>query len=282
VSDQAEVGATGATRPPLGPPHWSRRAGEALWPLEVTTYTVIGPVLRPLLRSVAAGDGHPVLVLPGFTADDRSTAPLRRTIREHGYRTYSWGLGPNVGPTDRIIDGVRRRLDEVRRRNDRPVSLVGWSLGGVFARALARETPEAVRRVITLASPYRMTEQDRTSAHRLWDRLERFRSATRRGPWVPEWERPPLAVPATSIYSRHDGVVRWSTCIDEVGPRSENIEVHSTHVGLGFHPAVAYAILDRLALPADDWRPFHPPLPLRPWYPTPVSWDRERAGVRAS
>jgi pimeloyl-ACP methyl ester carboxylesterase len=204
-------------------------------------------------RTQRRGAGHRVLVLPGLAAGDASTLPLRWALQAHGHSAHGWGLGRNVGPTRRVVAGLRDRLVELAEGER--VSLVGWSLGGVFARQLSRERPELVRQVITMGSPYRMVEGRHTAG----------------------------AVPATSIYTRDDRVVRWHMCIDEVGPeatnrRAENIEVYGTHVGLGVNPAVIVAILDRLAQPEDGWRPFRAPLALKPWYPRPSSWSpRPRA-----
>src|SRR5436190_18146975 len=125
----------------------------------------------PWLRMAGRGDRHPVLVLPGFTASDVSTEPLRATLIANGYWTHGWRLGANLGPTERIIDGINDRLCEIYERHGRPVSLVGWSLGGIYARDLAREHPDKVRLVVTLGSPFRMTRDDRSAASWLFDRL---------------------------------------------------------------------------------------------------------------
>jgi hypothetical protein len=100
--------------------------------------------------------------------------------------------------------------------------------------------------------------------------------------WVSEDERVPLTVPATSIYSRTDGVVRWHTCIDTQGPLKENIEVRGSHSGLGFNPAVLYVIANRLAQPEDDWRPFEAPPFLRRLFPRPAVWADQRADLVGS
>ena len=97
-----------------------------------------------------------------------------------------------------------------------------------------------------------------------------------------EQDRPPLLVPATSIYSRTDGVAPWQTCIDEVREHAENIEVHGSHIGMGVNPAVVLAVLDRLGQPEGDWRPFAPPPGLRAWYPRPASWHERREATAAA
>ncbi len=230
------------------------------------------PVTAPLLRRVRAGDGHPVLVLSGFTASDAATTPLRRQLRRWGYRAYGWRLGVNLGPTPDLPGKLMARLASIHDRDDRPVTLIGWSLGGIYARELARNAPGRVRSVITLAAPYRMTHADRSSLSAVMDRLGGRAAPEVAANWPGEDDRPALTVPATSIYTRTDGIVRWHTCIDRAGPQRENIGVRGSHSGLAFNPAVLYAIGDRLAQPVGKWKPFDPPRLLRPLYPAPVSW----------
>jgi pimeloyl-ACP methyl ester carboxylesterase len=184
----------------------------------------------PLLALAPRGDGHPVLVLPGWLASDRSTQILRTFLRGLGYRAHGWNLERNEGPTAEIREGLVRRLAEIKNRHGRAVSLVGWSLGGVYARELARRYPSDVRQVITLASPFR-------------DRRE--------------LQRAPLPVPTTAVYSRSDGIVPWSRCVEVEGrERAESVEVDSSHLGMGHHPRVLLIIADRLAQPEGRWRPF--------------------------
>ncbi len=225
----------------------------------------------PWLRLIGRGDDHPVLILPGFMAGDPSTAPLRSILRSQGYWVHGWGLGRNLGPHQHIIDGMIDRLHQLHDRHDAPVSLIGWSLGGIYARRLARKYPDMVRQVITLGSPFRTTAQDRSAVQGLFDRLnpnhlepiEEVLPGTNAGA---------LSVPATSIYTRTDGVVRWWLCLESVGPETENIEVYGSHSGLGFNPAVMIAISDRLAQPPDRWRPFRAPIGTRQFFPRPADW----------
>jgi pimeloyl-ACP methyl ester carboxylesterase len=227
----------------------------------------------PLLRMAGRGDRHPVLVLPGFTAGDRSTMPLRWFLRSQGWWAHGWHLGPNFGPTRRVVTGIQERLDELHGLHGRTVSIVGWSLGGIYARELARRKPELVRQVITLGSPFRMVDGDRSWASGMYEtlspahRAELLRIAER------EEDRDRLAVPSTAIYTRTDGIVRWHTCIDERSDRSENIEVRGSHSGLGHNPTVLAVIADRLAQPEGQWRPFRPYPWAKVWYPRPASWQ---------
>jgi pimeloyl-ACP methyl ester carboxylesterase len=251
---------------------------EQLWPLEYSSFVLAWP----LLRFLPTGDGHPVLVIPGFGTGDRSTAPLRAALKRRGHATHSWRLGVNVGPHDRVLRGLDARVRELSRDGDDPVSLVGWSLGGIFARELARVEPGLVRQVITLGSPFRFKPGDRGWASALYELVappvDPFP-----GRHLDEDDRVPLAVPSTSIYTRVDGIVRWHACIDRSGPRRENIEVISTHNGLGFNVPGTLAIADRLSQAVDRWEPFRPPLAVRHLFPRPANWhpSRSSAGGRS-
>jgi len=192
---------------------------------------------RPLLAGAPRGDGHPVLVLPGLGADDRSTVPLRRFLRGRGYRVHGWRSGINV-PSAETIERLRRRVADLRSQDPRPMSIVGWSLGGIYARRIARSVPDAVRAVVTLGSP--------------------FRSA-------PPGEDLPLPVPSTSVVSRSDGIVPWQACVDAPSGPHETIEVLGSHIGLGHHPAVLFVVADRLAQPPGAWQRMRIPAPWRPF-----------------
>jgi pimeloyl-ACP methyl ester carboxylesterase len=226
----------------------------------------------PFLRAFGRGDRHPVLVLPGFTAGDRSTEPLRWFLRGQGYYVHGWHLGRNVGPTRRIMTGIDARLFELHERHEKKVSIIGWSLGGIYARELARHHPHMVRQVITLGTPFRLVEGDHSAAEPLWNQAEPYfveELATMR---IPEEDKAPLRVPSTAIYTRTDGIVRWHSCIEAEGPRRENIEVHGSHSGLGVNPAALIAIADRLSLREGTWKPFKPPFGTAALFPRPVNW----------
>jgi pimeloyl-ACP methyl ester carboxylesterase len=193
----------------------------------------------PVLGLAPRGDGHPVLVLPGLGGDDRSTTLLRGYLRYLGYHVHGWRLGTNQGPNERTTAGLTARLDDVAERHGQPISLVGWSLGGVYARALARRSPRSVRLVVTLGSPIRDSSLSRGA----------------------------LLVPATSIYSRTDGVVPYQYSLEDPGAQRENVEVRGSHLGLGHNPAVLWVVADRLAQPPGQWAPFRPPPMLRRLFP---------------
>lgn len=242
--------------------------------LEVRAFNerVVMTAALPLLRRLPKGDGHHVIVLPGFTAGDGSTRPLRRLLRDLGYHVHGWRLGQNLGPTQEILTGIGGLLERVHAEADAPVTIIGWSLGGIYARELARAAPHAVRQVITLGTPVQMIEDDSSGAERIWKRLRHLHAPTfTRG--VRAAFRPPLDVPVTSIYSRTDGVVNWQASLIRKTSTTENIRVIGSHCGLGFNASVIYAIADRLAQPADRWRPFRAPLMLRAAYPTADDLD---------
>jgi pimeloyl-ACP methyl ester carboxylesterase len=223
---------------------------------------------RPLISRLPHGDGHPVLVLPGLLADDISTRTLRAVLRRLGYDAHGWGLGRNIGPTAGCVSGTRDLLAHLSDKHQRPVSLIGWSLGGIFARDLARESPESVRQVITLGSPFRLARHSQSRATKVFDRFSHLHVQHRTLPL--ESESVPLTVPATSIYSHYDGIVHWQTCLDTPGERCENIAVMASHLGLGHHPASIWAVADRLAQREGTWTPFRAPRFLRPAFPTPA------------
>jgi pimeloyl-ACP methyl ester carboxylesterase len=219
----------------------------------------------PLLQLAPRGDGHAVLVLPGLTAGDTSTRVLRRLLTALGYAPYGWGLGRNLGPRAGVREAMLDRLERLYASTGRKVSLVGWSLGGAYARALSMRRPDAVRTVITLGSPI-VGDARATHAHRVYEWSSGQRAARHHGP-API--RPvPDDVPATSIFSKSDGVVAWRASVQPEGPLAENIEVVGSHVGLGVHAPVLYAVADRLAQPEGRWRRFAPPAALRAWYPS--------------
>ena len=234
-----------------------------------------------MLEKLPHGDGHPVLVLPGFTAADGSTLQLRALLRRLGYRTYGWKLGSNLGPTREIVQGLEKLVQEIYEKEQQPVSIVGWSLGGIYARGLARQFPDCVRQVITLGSPIRMAPGDPSAAQRLWDTLEPFHDREAVGR-IAEPEDEPMPVPSTAVYTRSDGVVHWRLCLEEKGPTSESVEVLGSHCGLGFNPSVAVVVADRLAQDVDDWKRFRPPLWAMAAFPRPTHWKPYKAQQKAT
>jgi pimeloyl-ACP methyl ester carboxylesterase len=221
---------------------WPRSAAEYAW-LQAS---------RPVLSLAPEGDGHHVLVLPGLVADDRSTRALRWFLRDLGYQVHGWQLGTNV-PSPDMAARLRALLDRLNEDDPRPLSIVGWSLGGIYARSVSRLLPDRVRQVITLGSPFRTApgyESNVAPLVRVGARLQGLRlNAT-----GPAGNDEPVPVPSTAIFSRTDGIVPWRACVDTAGGPHETLEVIGSHVGLGHHPAVLWAVADRLARPEGQWQ----------------------------
>lgn len=217
------------------------------------------------------GKGRPVLVLPGFMAGDSSTKPLRTLLRALGHNAVGWGLGSNIGPTPKILDGMIALLDKLDK-DDGPVDLIGWSLGGIYAREMARLAPEAVRQVITLGSPFQISDSSESNVGPMFHALQRAHSDQIIMPRIADHAREQIPVPTTAVYSRSDGIVRWKHCIDPSQPQSENIEVRGSHCGLGHNPAAVMVIADRLAHVTGQWHPYVPPAAARRLFPEPVDY----------
>ena len=260
------------TNVPVAPPHPVFGLTEGSRALSELGWFVLA---RRWLARGRTGQGRPVLVLPGQLADDWTTAPLRRLLSSVGYQTYGWRLGPNIGPTPKIIGGLDRLIGELGDRHGGPVSVIGQSLGCFLGAELERRHPGALDRLITLGSPLAITSPRQSRGYPYYAWFEREH--------LPEyafdvWRKAaPLSIPSTSIYSKSDGVVRWQACLYPEGPLTENIAVHSSHFGMGFHPAAIYAVLDRLAAPADNWRKFAAPTHLRAYFPAPDYLADERS-----
>lgn len=215
------------------------------------------PWFGPLLLSVPRGDGHPVLVLPGFVTSDASTALLRRYLELLGYVPHAWELGRNLGPKaiGRQGEKLLERLDAVHAQTGRKVSIIGWSLGGVMARQLARRRPDKVRQVITLGSPF-TGDPRATNVLKAYEALtgQRLSDAETQAQLDESRTKPP--VPSTAIFTKADGIVAWQNCCEPEDSATDNIEVYGSHCGLGVNASVFYAVGDRLSQADGDWRPF--------------------------
>ncbi|MBE9548528.1 MAG: alpha/beta hydrolase [Proteobacteria bacterium] len=221
-------------------------------------------------RFLPQGDNHPVLVLPGFLASSKSTSPLRKYLADLGYRSHRWKLGYNMGYSHGLHDGMRDRVIELVERYGEKISLVGWSLGGVYARELAREMPDIVRQVITMGSPFR-GHPSSSNVHKIFNMISDLPYEKIPNDFLQHMAVPP-PMPTTALYTRGDGVVAWQSTV-ELSDRLdvENIHVGGSHLGLGFNPRVLVALADRLAQPEGNWQPFKPSVWMKPvfknWYP---------------
>jgi pimeloyl-ACP methyl ester carboxylesterase len=229
-------------------PGWFRLAleGRAPWEFWASLITM------PILKNAPEGDGHPVLVFPGLATGDVTTLVLRNFLKSRGYVPYAWEQGLNRGPRPGVIETCIERVQALRSEHGRTVSLVGWSLGGVYAREIAKMVPDDVRVVVTLGSPF-AGHPKATNAWRLYElasgrRIEDDAASV-------DLKAPP-PVPTTSIFSRTDGVVAWQCSVQEEAGWTENIEVHASHIGMGMNPMALYAVADRLAQPEGQWQRF--------------------------
>jgi pimeloyl-ACP methyl ester carboxylesterase len=233
------------------PPHlfWTLTEGRAAF--ELGGFALLSAAMRNLPR----GDGHPVLFLPGFLAGDRSTRPMRRLFGDLGYEPHGWGLGQNLRFDEHRERDMADLVTRIHRRAGRKMSIVGWSLGGVFARELAKMHPQKVRSVMTLGSPI-SNDRGHSSARRLFEAINgRETNPQRMGRYGRLDEAPP--VPTTSIFTKTDGIVHWRGSVQKPDhPNTENIIVPASHVGLGVNPLVMLAIADRLAQAEGAWAPF--------------------------
>lgn len=207
-----------------------------------------------ILRMGPRGDGHPVLVLPGFGASDLSTRILRRYLQQLGYRVHPWKLGRNLGPSNDLRSRLSARVQELHGRYDCKMSLVGWSLGGIYAREIARVVPDLIRQVITLGSPFNGSGRG-SNAGWLYERITGRKVRSANPDTLARLRRPP-PVPCTAIFSKTDGIVAWEDCVEIATAHTDNVEIVGSHCGLGMNPVVLYVIADRLARPDGEWTPF--------------------------
>jgi hypothetical protein len=208
----------------------------------------------PLLSLAPRGDGHPVLVLPGLITSDVSTRPLRTFLSSKGYVVSGWLQGRNLGLRDGVQDEMVALLEKLNDLHGRKVSLIGWSLGGLYARQLAKMMPDRVRSVITLGSPFAGPPRS-TNAWRVYE-MASGRRADDEDPRFGGSLSVAPPVPTTAIFSRTDGICAWQGCVEKTSAQSESIEVESSHCGMGHHPAAVYAVADRLAQKEGQWKPF--------------------------
>ena len=243
----------------------------ALFGLEPVRALAEYAAMRRMDRTaLPSGDGHPVVIFPGLASSERSLAPLVACCADLGYATYDWGRGYNVGPrgdVDAWLAGLAAEIATIVRTHDRPATLVGWSLGGIYARELAKLMPRQVRQVVTLGTPF---AGGGAGTRVGW----LFQWLSGRSPSLDEALarrlRMPPPVPCTSIYSRGDGIVAWRACLQSgcgASHPTENVEVHGSHSGMGWNPHALAVVADRLAQPATAWRPYVPAVAVAPYAP---------------
>jgi len=208
---------------------------------------------RALDKISPQGDGHPVMVLPGFMGGDGYNSALRRYLSKLNYAVHGWGMGRNLGPREGVLEGLEERIHYLAERYEGPVSLVGHSLGGIFARELAREFPDKVRQVISLGSPFGEGRMTASIPARLFSAL----NPPEELPIDQDILHHAPPVPTTAIYSKGDGIVNWQTALQQDGhAQAQSIQVRGSHCGMTFNPSIWFLIAERLSTPAGQWRPF--------------------------
>jgi hypothetical protein len=222
-------------------------------------YLLAWAVNIPLHHISPKGDGHPVLVIPGLGGADGSTHYLRGFLDDLGYETFPWGQGRNLGPRQGMEEMAGRLTDLVqsisRDTGGQQVSLIGWSLGGIYSREIAKLCPDVVRQVITIGTPFKSLPVD-SSVGRLYEFLSKDKSHKNSEVLEKISQAPP--VPFTSIYSKTDGVVHWTSSIEDEGDLVENIEIPgASHLGLGHNPISMYVIANRLMQTRENWQPYN-------------------------
>lgn len=208
---------------------------------------------RRWLVNMPAGDGHGVVVMPGFLGDDGYNAPLRRYLNELGYDCRGWEQGRNLGPRGDLLDRVVEHLERVSDETGGKITLVGHSLGGIYARELAKDMPDRIRQVISLGSPFGKGRDTASYPRRLFSILNPDEQITIQQHVLHE---PPM-VPTTAIYSRGDGVVNWRTSRQPGDyAHTQNIEVWGSHCGLTLNPTIWFLLAERLLQTGESWQPF--------------------------
>ncbi len=237
-------------------PHWTKLVLESRTLLEAGSFAMS----YPWLQLTPKGDGHPVLVLPGFLASDFSTKLLRTFLKSRHYRAYGWRLGRNLGrhshPETGCGPAIINRLHEIHEKHGEKVTVIGWSLGGIYARELGRLFPDKVRQVISMGSPF-CNNQRANHATKIFEKTSGYQLSDMCPVLIKNMPTPP-PVPSTSFYSKTDGITAWQCCLEQDSDNTQNIEVQCSHLGYGHHPAVMWALADRLAQPAGQWQPFQP------------------------
>ena len=227
--------------PPSGPPSLLTGVGEVRAGLQVPR--LVAATAR--LARAPRGDGGVVIDVPGWLAAEVTNAPLRRFLARLGHDARGWGLGVNRGRPERDARLLAKKVLAAAAESGRPVALVGWSLGGLVAREVARQHPDAVRRVVTYGTPVVGGPTHTVGARHYGpdesQRITRLAQAL-------DAEHP-IEVPVTAIVSRRDGIVSWRACIDRTSRDVEHVEVRSTHLGMGLDPDVWSVVAERLSRP---------------------------------
>ena len=200
------------------------------------------------------GDGHPVIIFPGLGTDGKSVATLRAHCRALGYDAFDWGQGFNVGPKgdlDAWLQTLKLQVFDLLAGHDQQATLIGWSLGGLYAREIGKLMAPRIRQVITMGTPFN-AQADHTNVGWLYRLLGGNTSTIE--PALSQRLRTPPPMRTTSIYSRSDGIVAWQTCRhDARTDLVHDIEVDGSHIGMPWNREVLAAVADRLGQPPGPW-----------------------------
>ena len=203
-------------------------------------------------QSKKKGDGHPVVVIPGFMGNDASVKLLSRFLNKNNYKAQTWGLGFNFGNL-KDVEELSKRIEKLYQDTGKKVSLIGWSLGGVYARQIAKRHPEKIRQVITLCSPFAGADEPNNAT---W-LFSLVHGGTKITDLDPNWLAglpDPAPVPTTALYSKTDGVVPWETCMENIEDAiHQNVEIQSSHIGVIFNKNVLPIVIDRLQYSEENW-----------------------------
>lgn len=206
------------------------------------------------LLQLPKGDGHAVIFFPGLLGDDSSTRPMRQLFTDLGYKTYGWDLGQNLHFNDERETKMNALVERIYKKYGQKVSLIGWSLGGVFAREIAKSNPDMVRNVITLGSPI-SGDLDHTHAKRIYEIYNGKPDTVMKN----RLTKIPIApsVPTSCLYSKRDGIVSWKGAMQITEQKqTENIHIRSSHIGFGLNPKAMVIIANRLAQKEGEWQPY--------------------------
>jgi triacylglycerol esterase/lipase EstA (alpha/beta hydrolase family) len=210
----------------------------------------------PLQYISPKGDGHPVLIIPGLLGSDNATFYIRKFFNGLGYKTYPWGLGRNLGPREgmnRLLTNLVKRIEAIYKESDnKKITIIGQSLGGIYAREIAKRCPDLIRQVITLGTPFKNIN-DGTNISKLYEILSK--DTSHKNPDIIKSLEIPPDVPFTSLFSKTDGIVSWKSSIEIESDISQNIEIPgASHIGLMYNPISLYVMATRLCQSENNWQ----------------------------
>jgi Alpha/beta hydrolase family len=222
-------------RGPTRPPAKRVLLGEFRWPLQPARLLL---QTKQLLQTDPSSARQTIVVYPGLGTGDATTWPMRRWLQSKGHNALGWGLGLNGGDPERYLPTCIEKLEVLKRTHDQRIHVVGWSLGGIIAREVARDRGDLVASVTTMGTPI-VGGPRFANVRGVVDEAETRKIEAS----IRERNQRPIAVPVTAIFSRNDGIVHWRACIDRLTPNANNLEVSSTHLSMGLDPDIWQILL---------------------------------------